>query len=165
MKRKITKQARAELIEAVRHRYQRATKQEKAKILDEFVAVAGCHRKHGVRLLSQSHRPTSDSRGSGRRVYDAAVKEALIVVWEAADRICGKRLKAALPDLVCALDRHGHLNLDAPVRERLLSVSAAFVITVERNECVVKVFSGSPAWQSLRLSIRGMSLSERKSRE
>ena len=28
-----------------------------------------------------------------RRVYDDAVREALIVLWEASDRICGKRLK------------------------------------------------------------------------
>jgi hypothetical protein len=60
-------------------------------------------------------------------VYDSAVKEALIVVWEAADRICGKRLKAALPYLVCAMERHGHLNLDASVRDRLLLVSAATI--------------------------------------
>jgi hypothetical protein len=26
-----------------------------------------------------------------RRIYDEAVKEVLIVLWEAADRICGER--------------------------------------------------------------------------
>jgi hypothetical protein len=31
------------------------------------------------------------------RIYDEAVREALVVLWEAADRICGKRLKAILP--------------------------------------------------------------------
>ena len=36
----------------------------------------------------------------GRRIYDEAVREALIVVWEASDRICGKRLKAVLPSLI-----------------------------------------------------------------
>ena len=42
------------------------------------------------------------------RSHDEAVRQALIVVWEAADRICGKRLKAALPHLVESLERHGH---------------------------------------------------------
>jgi hypothetical protein len=32
-------------------------------------------------------------------VYDEAVREALGVLWEASDRICGKRLKALLVDL------------------------------------------------------------------
>jgi hypothetical protein len=36
----------------------------------------------------------------GRRVYDDAVREALIVLWEASDRICGKRLRPLLPILV-----------------------------------------------------------------
>ncbi len=61
----------------------------------------------------------------GRRIYDEAVREAAIVVWEASDRICGKRLKAALPHLVESMERHGHLKLDSEVRERLLAASAA----------------------------------------
>ena len=51
--------------------------------------------------------------------YDEAVREALIVIWEAADRICGKRLKAAMPRLVESMERPGNLALDPEVRERL----------------------------------------------
>ena len=46
-------------------------------------------------------------------------------MWEASDRSCGKRLKAALPHLVESMERHGHLDLDPEVRERLLTASAA----------------------------------------
>ena len=49
----------------------------------------------------------------------------MIPIWEASDRICGKRLKAALPHLVESMERHGHLDLDPGVRERLLTASAA----------------------------------------
>ena len=49
----------------------------------------------------------------------------MIVIWEVADRICGKRLKAALLYLVESIDRHGHLALDPEVRGRLLAASAA----------------------------------------
>ena len=49
----------------------------------------------------------------------------MIVIWEVADRICGKRLKAALPCLVESIERHGHLALDPEVRGRLLAASAA----------------------------------------
>ncbi len=61
----------------------------------------------------------------GRRIYDEAVREAVILVGEASDRICDKRLKAALPHLVESMERHGHLDLDPEVRERLLAASAA----------------------------------------
>lgn len=46
------------------------------------------------------------------------------------DRVCGKRLKALLPILVPALERHGHLALDPGVREQLMAVSAA---TIDRR--------------------------------
>jgi len=49
------------------------------------------------------------------------------VTWEAADRICGKRLKAILPAIVDAMERHGHLHLDPDVRKRLLAASAATI--------------------------------------
>ena len=64
-------------------------------------------------------------RVQGRRIYDEAVREEVIVVWEASDRICGKRLKAALPPFVDSMERHGHLSLGRGVRERRLSASAA----------------------------------------
>ena len=53
MDRKISKEAKKELIEALRQRYSQASKPKKTKILDEFVAVAECHRKHAVRLLGR----------------------------------------------------------------------------------------------------------------
>ena len=105
--------AKQELLATIRDRYRASSKREKSRILDEFIAVTGHHRKHGIRLLGQSgddgeKLPTV----KGRRIYDEAVREAVILVWEAADRICGKRLKAALPHLVESMERHGHLDLD-----------------------------------------------------
>ena len=46
-------------------------------------------------------------------------------MWEASGRICGKRLKAALPYLVESMERQDHLGLNPEVRERLLSASSA----------------------------------------
>ncbi len=61
----------------------------------------------------------------GRRVYNEAVRDALVVLGEAADRICGKRLKPLIPLLIPAMERHGHLMLDEEVRVRLYGISAA----------------------------------------
>jgi hypothetical protein len=60
-------------------------------------------------------------------VYGEAVKQALIILWEAADRICGKRLKALLPTLIEAMRPHGHIDLDAAVQAYLLTISAATI--------------------------------------
>ncbi len=123
----ISKQTKAELLGALRERYVRVTKAEKTKVLDEFVAVAGCHRKHAIRLLTTVGSRTTEPSAVDRRTYGEAVRQALIVLWEAADRICGKRLKAILPSLITALERHGHLALDPTVRQDLLSASAATI--------------------------------------
>jgi hypothetical protein len=114
---------REELLGVLRRRYAEARRAERRRILDEFVAVSGYHRKHAIRLLRSLPRP-ADRRGRSP-VYDEAVRAALVVLWEASDRICGKRLKALLPVLVPAMERHGHLQLDVLVRGRLLTMSAA----------------------------------------
>ena len=124
---KISKEAVKELIEVLRQRYKKASKNEKTLILNEYISLAGCHRKHAIRLLGNGHTTNSNPQSIGRRVYDEAVKEALIITWEAADRICGKRLKAILPFLIKSMERHNHLDLDLEVRERLLSISAATI--------------------------------------
>ena len=105
----ISPQARQELVAAVAERYQRSTPAERGRILDEFVALTGYHRKHAIRVLNGSSAVSTVRRGR-RSVYDEAVTEGLVVLWEASDRVCGKRLKALLPTLVPALERHGHVT-------------------------------------------------------
>jgi hypothetical protein len=51
----------------------------------------------------------------------------LVVLWEAGDRICGKRLKPLIPLLIPAMERHGRLALDEAVRSRLFRISAASI--------------------------------------
>lgn len=125
--RRVSVATRNELVDAVRERYVRGGRVEKARILDEFVAVSGFHRKHAMRLLRKGPSPSRSGPRPDRRIYDDAVREALIVIWEASDRICGKRLKALVPLLVEAMERHGHLRLTAEIRTRLLTMSAATI--------------------------------------
>ena len=116
---------RKELIEALRARYSGAPSAEKTKILDEFIALTGYHRKHAIRVLREEAR-TKEARARSR-LYDEAVRQALTVLWEAGDRVCGKRLKALIPMLVDAMERHGHLDLDPMVKTKVLKVSAATI--------------------------------------
>jgi hypothetical protein len=117
---------RKELIAAVGQRYREASKNERGKILDEFAVLAQYHRKHAIRVLAAGPDAPRQIRPRNR-LYDEAVRQALIVLWEAADRLCGKRLKALIPLLVDAMERHGHLRLDPTIRSRLLGVSAATI--------------------------------------
>ena len=88
---------RRELIDAVAARYRAAGRDQKKEILDEFVKVTGFHRKHAIRVLKKAPKPETPEPRQRARIYDEAVREALTIVWEAADRICGKRLRQVLP--------------------------------------------------------------------
>ena len=125
---------RRELIEAVGARYRAAARGEQQTILDEFVALTGCHRKHAIRTLGR--RPGEDRGKVARsRIYDEVTGQAIILLCEAADRVCGKRLKALMPMLIDAMERHGHLDLDPIIREKVLTISAA---TIDRLLAVVR---------------------------
>ena len=117
---------RKELVAALQLRYGGATFGERSRILDEFVALTGYHRKHAIRLLRESPGAAKETR-ERNRLYDEAVRQALTVLWEAADRVCGKRLKALIPKLVDAMERHGHLDLDPVIKAKLLGISAATI--------------------------------------
>ena len=49
--RKVSMATRVELVEAVGERYRSSDRVSKGRVLDEFVAVTGFHRKHAMRLL------------------------------------------------------------------------------------------------------------------
>ena len=120
--------ARAEVAAAAaaaRERYAASGRTAKGAILDEFVALTGLHRKHAIRLLrppTEERRP----RGRPRMGYGAAVKDAL-VLWEASDRVCSKRLAPMIPVLLPALERHGQLAPDEGLWVKLLAISPATI--------------------------------------
>ncbi|UGY20982.1 transposase family protein (plasmid) [Bradyrhizobium septentrionale] len=132
---------------AVARRYRAAGRVEKGRILDELTATTGWHRKHAVRALSVAGRdrprppldegatsPTEPAT-SRRRKY-ASVRDALIALWEASDRVCGKRLVSMIPVLLPALERHGRLKPTSAERALLTTLSAA---TIDRMLIDVKI--------------------------
>ena len=121
---------RDELVVAIGRRYADADRVERGLVLDEFTTLTGFHRKHAARLLRRG--PGVDRTGSrpGRRVYGEAMRETLVMIWEASDRICGKRLRPMVPALLEAMERHGHLQLAPKVRAGVLAMSAA---TIDRS--------------------------------
>ncbi|HAU2960890.1 TPA: transposase, partial [Salmonella enterica subsp. diarizonae] len=98
---------RRQLLRALKTRYQAASKAEKTRILEEFILISGYHRKSAIRLLNGAVTSSSQQRRSApaRSVYGATVQQALIVLWEASDRLCDKRLRALLPQLIPAMEK------------------------------------------------------------
>ena len=126
----VRQQSKHELAAALQGRYVKAGRAEKGRILDEFVAATGYHRKWALGLLRQGPPPLRVGRGGRPRVYSAVVVGALRQVWDASGELCGKRLAPFLGELVPALEAEGVLTLEPAVRERLLAMSAA---TIDRR--------------------------------
>ena len=118
--------SRRELLAVVAPRYRAAAGQERTRILEEFLASSGYHRKYALSLLNH---PITKAAGrkkrARRRQYVFAVQQALVTCWRAANGICSKRLVPYLPELVRVLEEHGELHLEAQTKERLLALSPA----------------------------------------
>jgi hypothetical protein len=130
--RKVSMATRRELVQAVGERHRAADRTSKGKVLDEFVAVTGLHRKHAMRILREKA-PLQQTARPERRIYTEAVRTALILLWEASDRLCGKRLRPLIPILIEAMEGHGHLDLDPTIKAKLLQMSAATIDRVLKN--------------------------------
>ncbi len=162
----VRQQSKHELAAAIQARYLKAGKEEKGRILDEFVAATGYHRRHAVRLLRHGRfgdpklaavqgvpvapapgppTPTSRARrwGGRPRVYSARVIGALRRVAEATDWLCGKRLAPFLPEVVPALEAEGVLQLSRDERVLLVSLSAA---TIDRRLRPFRLQRGGHGW-------------------
>ena len=108
---------------AVRRRYQRGSKAERGRVLDDFCAATGYHRVYARTLL---HAPAPEPaaprtrHGRPRRYQDADVR-LLQACWEVTDGLCGKRLAPFLPEL---LERLGICE-PSPQRPRRRSSAAS----------------------------------------
>ena len=115
-----------EYVEAIRGRYLKASKQEKGKILDEFTQVTRLHRKAAIRLLNRAVEESSGKQRRGRwRKYGVAVRDSLKTIWEASDRLCSKRLKPFMLEIVGILRHHGELHINADTQAQLCEISPA----------------------------------------
>ena len=126
--------ARRELLAGVRKKYRGACWADKVKILDGFVAATDYKRKYATRLLNSTETAVLPEKHPTAQKYDEQVRQALLSVWHAANQICSKRLVPFLPQLVTAMEHHGHLRLPAGVRARLLRISSATVDRILRPE-------------------------------
>jgi len=128
MKKKISTGAKNEILTVLRNEYVKALKKDKTRIINEIIVLTGYHRKHIIRMMkNKDFFETENKNKNYKRIYNEAVKESLIIIWEASDRMCSKRLKASLHFYIDALERYNHLSLNDRVRELLLKISASTI--------------------------------------
>jgi len=117
--------AKRESLARIHGRYQRAGRPHKSRILDEFCATCGYHRKSALRLLHRPLRSAPPKRSGPKIIYEPAqVRPVLKAVWLASDQLCSKLLKAALPEWLEHYERRS-APLGEAFKKILLKISPA----------------------------------------
>jgi hypothetical protein len=119
-----------ELVEVVQPRYLKASKFEKQKILDEFTAATGYHRKHAIRVLKNKVQVQNRLKGKTKtykRVYRGEVVQVLEQIWEIYGHLCSKRLQPFLPEAIRVLERCQEIELSKDTKDLLLRISSASI--------------------------------------
>jgi len=123
--------AKEAYLEEIYSRYHKENRSDKSKILDEFCAVCGYHRKHAIRLLKKRPRRqklTKQHSARGRKpVYqDENISSPLKSIWAAADYPCSKKLVVMIPDWLPYYEKQ-HSQLLKEVRGKILTLSASTI--------------------------------------
>lgn len=155
--------------------YQRARKKDKGVILGQFVELTGYVRRYGARLLREHGKKsrvgpttiigdvTKKPVRNRQPVYDSQVVEALRKIWMIMDCICGKRLKAALDELIPVLKRNMEIQLDPATEEKLRKISASTIdrlLAPDRKKQALKGRSGTKPGSLLKHQIKIRTFSE-----
>lgn len=117
--------AKREALARIHGRYQRAGRPHKTRILDEFCATCGYHRKAALRLLNRAL-PSAPAKRSGPKIiYEPAeLLPILKAIWLGSDQLCSKLLKPALPEWLESYERRT-APLPEAFKEKLLQISPA----------------------------------------
>lgn len=141
--------------DAIRERYRAASRGQKGVILKEFCATTGYHSKAAIRLLRNPLGSSTIRRGQPPK-YGLAEKEVLKTCWEAADRICSKRLAPFMPSLLDSLERHEEIVLAEELHCKLAKISPATIdrlLKATRNGATRRPYRQSKSTSVLRAQI------------
>jgi len=146
------------LVSQIAKRYKKASKKEKASILDELIKTTNYNRKYAIRLLSNWNKiiitrfngelirikpgnRIKKSYPKRKRKYDDIFKKALILMWEFFSFMCGKRLVVVLRNMTDILKQCKEFKIDEVNWIKLKEVSAATIdrlLKPERKKYQIK---------------------------
>ena len=135
----MSKRSKQELTEEIYPRYLKSGKAEKTRILDEFTAATGYHRKYAIKLLTHGLKRKGYKKVGRKKKYQGEVIGVLEQIWEICGKICSKRLHPFIPEIVSVLEREGELSCSPETKKLLLCMSRS---TIDR--CLQKTRYASP---------------------
>ena len=143
----LTLKERQKLTRITAKNYCKATKREKSKILDTFIAQTNYGRKYAIHVLANEGkvkpaslrvRLTTSHSVRHRRlyphIYDKAVLDPLTIIWEAFNHQCGKLLAPFLHANIDTIVKKLPFSVSDDVRFKLGKISGATIDRLLRKE-------------------------------
>jgi hypothetical protein len=123
----MSNESKNEYLEKIKPRYQKATKVEKNKILDELCSVCGYNRKYAIRKLNEKNLPKYKyeyrKRGPKSKYDHPDIEKVLRSIWISTNLPCSKRLKAILKIWLPFYPRY----ISSETEKSLLDISPATI--------------------------------------
>jgi hypothetical protein len=113
-------QSKREYLARIKDRYRHADRKGKTRILEEFCAVCGHHRKHAIRLLNGDQRRRKKRPGRQRR-YGGDLIRILEDIWLNAGCPCSARMAGMVRLWLPWYEEH-HGDLDGESRHLLETI-------------------------------------------
>jgi Integrase core domain. len=123
----LSMESKREYLGKMRWRYAHAQgRRYKSRLIEELIAVCGYSRTHAIKLLNRRRAPRVLKRSGPKPIYQEEERAVLKRIWFASDQLCGKRLKAALPEWLPYYEKE-YGALAPKLKEKLGAISAATI--------------------------------------
>lgn len=136
------KMSKREYLIELKKKYHKAKKKKKGQFLDDFCDFTGHNRKYAMDLLNKPIKSKWKHPKERLKIYDQAVIDALLRLWDAADFICGERLHPYIPELLeCLLNCH-EIVVSDEVKVKLLKISLGTIkkiLTYQKRKTHIKI--------------------------
>lgn len=117
-----------QLLNKIKEKYQQVRKQDKSSIIEHLIDLTGYNRKYAIHKLNKEMQSVErKKRIVMYKKYNDELKEKLIKIWKASNKICSKRLVPFLPEIIPVLERGKHIKLTEKQKTLLCEISPASV--------------------------------------
>jgi|TARA_B110000503_G_C7126403_1_gene404821 hypothetical protein len=152
MTQKLSLSVKKMLINKIKDKYKKAKKKDKAFIIDDVVELTNYKRKYAIHQLNNIKKVINRNKRNGNnKKYTEEIKEALVKVWYASNKICSKRLAGFLPEMVQIMQDKNHLNLEDKDKKLLSTISASSIDRLLKTERALKKRRGKSSTNSVSL--------------
>lgn len=140
----LTMKERNSVTKEIVERYKNVSKNEKKKILDEYISLTGFHRKYAISKLNSCIKRktyvfnnktmssckveiTKKKKRTYTPKYDETFTITLIAIWNYFDYMCGQRLVPFIKENITELAKVKAFRITDVIKEKLLTISSATV--------------------------------------